>query len=30
MRIELYILGMQIFDLIITKQPKTQKIGFTK
>lgn len=30
MRIELYILGAQIFDLIITRQPKVNKIGFEK
>lgn len=28
MRIELYILNAQVFDLIITKTPKQNKIGF--
>lgn len=28
MRIELYILGAQVVDFIITKDPKKNKIGF--
>ena len=28
MRIELYILGAQVFDFIITKDPKKMQIGF--
>lgn len=28
MRIELYILGAQVIDFIVTKTPKKQQIGF--
>lgn len=30
MRIELYILGAQVFDLIITKEKVKTQIGFNK
>lgn len=30
MRVELYILGAQVFDFIITKEKPKQQIGFDK